>query len=111
ISKCASLPKQGKLCFHFKPSIQQAMGNTLEQILAAMGMNTGQGQGGQDGYGLFNDDVALYGPNVELAGEQAGGRNDTGGPTASRRAERVTGNSRDPGLPQVAGPGKVRLQP
>jgi hypothetical protein len=111
ISKCSAMPQQGKMCFHFKPSIQKQMGNTLDQILAAMGAGTGEGQGGRDGYGLFNDDVALYGPNVELAGEQAGGRNDTGGPAATRRAERVTGNSSDPGLPRVAGPGKVRLQP
>ncbi len=112
IAKCCSkLPGDAKQCFHFKPSIAQSMGNTLEQILAAMGANTGNGQGGRDGYAMFNDDVALYGPNVELAGEQAGGRNDMGGPASARRAERVTGNSPDPGLPQPAGPGRVRLQP
>ena len=37
ISKCSGLPQQGKMCLHFKPSLQQALGNTLEQILAAMG--------------------------------------------------------------------------
>jgi hypothetical protein len=110
ISKCNGLPQQGKMCLRFKPSIQQALGNTLEQILTAMGANSGNGQNGQDGYALFNDDVALYGPNVELAGQQAGGRGDRGQPS-TRRAERVTGESKDPALKQPAIAGRVRLQP
>jgi hypothetical protein len=110
ISKCNGLPQQGKMCLRFKPSIQQALGNTLEQILTAMGANSGNGQSGQDGYALFNDDVALYGPNVELAGQQAGGRGDTGQP-ATRRAERVAGEAKDPALKQAAIAGRVRLQP
>jgi hypothetical protein len=107
---CAGLPQEAKSCLRFRPSVQQALGNTLEQILAAMGANTGNGQGGRDGYALFNDDIALYGPNVELAGEQAGGRGETG-QAAARRAERVTGDTRDAALKQVAAPGRVRLQP
>jgi hypothetical protein len=111
ISKCNGLPQQGKMCLRFKPSVQQALRNTLEQILAAMGANAGgNGQGTQGGYALFNDDIALYGPNVELAGEQAGGRGETG-KVATRRAERVTGEARDPGLKQTDVTGRVRLQP
>jgi hypothetical protein len=111
ISKCKGLPQQGKMCLHFKPSVQQALGNTLEQILAAMGANAGgNGEGSQGGYALFNDELALYGPNVELAGEQTGGRGDTG-QAATRRAERVTGDAQDPALKQAAIPGRVRLQP
>jgi hypothetical protein len=110
ISKCNGLSELGKTCLRFKPSVQQALGNTLAQILAAMGASAGGGQGGGDGYGLFNDDVALYGPNVELAGQQAGGRKEPG-QIATRRAERVPGQSRDPALPQAAAPGRVRLQP
>jgi len=110
IAKCAGLQEKGKSCLRFKPNVQQALGNTLEQILAAMGANTGNGQGGRDGYALFNDDIALYGPNVELAGEQAGGRGETG-QAAARRVERVTGDTRDAALKEVAIPGRVRLQP
>ncbi len=110
ISKCQGMPEDAKTCLHFKPSVQQAMGNTLEQILAAMGAKPGKGQGGQDGYALFNDDVALYGPNVELAGEQGGGPRERG-QAAARRAERVPGEARDPALRQAATPGRVRLQP
>jgi len=110
ISKCQGMPGDAKTCLRFKPKLQQAMGNTLEQILAAMGAGAGSGQGGQDGYGMFNDDVALYGPNVELAGQQGGGRRETGA-TAGRRVERVPGEARDPALKQAATPGRVRLQP
>jgi len=110
IGKCQGLPGKAKNCLHFKPSVQQAMGNTLEQILAAMGVKPGNGQGGEDGYSMFNDDVALYGPNVELAGEQGGGRRESG-PMAAQRAERVPGEGRDPALKQSATPGRVRLQP
>ncbi|PWU17993.1 MAG: hypothetical protein C5B50_10115 [Verrucomicrobia bacterium] len=112
ISKCSAngLLPDAKQCLHFKPTIKQALGNTLEQILGAMGASSGNGQGGKDGYALFNDDVALYGPNVELAGEQAGGRGETG-QAVTGRAERVTGDTRDPGLKQPAIQPRVRLQP
>jgi len=111
ISKCGGLPGKAKMCLRFKPSVQQALGSTLEQILAAMGANTGSGEGGQDGYGLFNDEVALYGPGVELAGEQAGGRRDKPDAGAVRRAERVAGQSPDSALNPAAASGRVRLQP
>ena len=109
IAHCAGLPQKGKMCLTFKPSVSQALGNTLEQILAAMGAG-GDGQGTQGGYALFNDDIALYGPNVELTGEQAGGRGEIG-QASNRRAERVTGEAHDPALKQAAVPLRVRLQP
>ena len=110
ISKCSGLPGKAKMCMRFKPSLQQSLGNTLEQILAAMGAKPGDGQGGPDGYGLFNDDVALYGPNVELAGSQAGGRGQTG-EAPSRGSAQISGPSRDNTLPQPAVAARARLQP
>ena len=111
ISKCQGMPGNAKSCLRFAPKVQQAMGSTLEQILAAMGASSmGNGEGGQDGYGLFNDDVALYGPNIDLAGEQGGGR-PRSGQAAAQRAERVPGQGHDPALKPNAAPGRVRLQP
>jgi hypothetical protein len=63
---------------------QPGLGETLQQIMAAL--NSGNGQGGKDGYGLFNEDVALYGPNVQLAGEQAGGSGERGEDSQRRMA-------------------------
>jgi hypothetical protein len=113
ISKAGGMPQQGGqcLCQSFKPSLQKSLSNSLGQILAAMvGGKGGDGQGSDGGYALYNDEVSLYGPNVELAGEQAGGRPEPG-QSQSRGSERVTGESQDPALAPVAAPGRVRLQP
>jgi hypothetical protein len=113
IGKCSGMPKKGQQCLtaHFAPKLTQpGLGESVQQILSAM--NSGNGQGGRDGYSLFNDDVALYGPNVELAGEQAGGRRDDEiGQGRGRQMARVTGDSRDPALAPPEAPGRVRLQP
>jgi hypothetical protein len=111
---CAGLGQQAHECLHFEPTVMQGLGNTLDQILAAMGANRGSGQGagqgGSNGYSLFNDEIALYGANVQLAGDQGGGRRENA-PAGSRRAERVPGDAREPGLGQAAPPARVRLQP
>jgi len=111
VGKCNGMSGQQCLTARFRPKLSKpGMGNTVQQILAAM--NQGNGQGGSDGYGMFNEDVALYGPNVELAGEQAGGRRENeGGSGQGRQIARVTGDVRDPALGTPAGPGRVRLQP
>jgi hypothetical protein len=111
IGKCNGMPQQGQQCLtaHFQPKLTKpGLGNTLAQIMAAL--NEGNGQGGRDGYALFNEDVALYGPNMELAGEQAGNRGDTSG-RAAQAAQTVAGGAPDAGLPQHETPGHVRLQP
>ena len=114
VGKCQGLPNQGKQCMtaRFHPKISKA-GSSLGQILAAMGANSGDGDGGQDGYGLFNDDVGLYGPNMELAGEQSGGKRDENG-EGSGRGQRIAstpGDPNDPSLAPAGAPGRVRLQP
>jgi hypothetical protein len=111
IGRCNGINDQGEqdLTAHFKPKLSQpGLGNTLRQILAAL--NTGNGQGGRDGYGLFNEDVALYGPNIELAGEQAGGGGAAGG-AAGPTAATLAGAAPDAGLPAADTRGRVRLQP
>ena len=114
VGKCNGLPNQGKQCTtaRFQPKISKRAGSSLQQILSAMGSNGG-GQGGS-GYGLYGEDTALYGPNMELAGEQAGGRRDREGSQGSGRSQTVAtmaGDSADPALPPPGAPGRVRLQP
>ena len=111
IGRCNGLGDQAQQCTtaHFKPKLTKpGLGDTLQQIMAAL--NSGNGQGGRDGYGLFNEDVALYGPNVELAGEQAGDRGDTSG-NGGRPAEIVAGYAPDTEPPPNEAQGRVRLQP
>jgi len=111
IGRCEGLPDKAEQCLtaHFKPKlVKPGMGNTLQQILASL--NVGNGQGGRDGYALFNEDTALYGPNMELAGEQAGDRGDVSG-NSGRAQATVAGDVPETELPPNELPGHVRLQP
>jgi len=107
------MPNKGKQCLtaRFRPKLSKpGLGESLQQILAAL--TSGSGQGGRDGYGMFNEDLALYGPNAELAGEQAGGqRENEGGRGRGQQIARVGGDVRDPALGPPGAPGRVRLQP
>jgi len=111
VAKCGGMQDKADQCTttHFRPKLSKpGMGNTFQQIMASL--KQGNGQGGRDGYALFNEDVALFGPNMELAGEQAGGRGDTGG-NGGQPSQTLTGGGPDTGLPQRDLPGHVRLQP
>ena len=112
LSKCKSLPQQGKQCAtaRFQPKLSKRAGSSLGQILAAMGSNGG-GEGGS-GYGLYGEDTALYGPDMELAGQQSGGRREgSQGSGRGRVVASVAGDSAVPGLIAPGSPGRVRLQP
>lgn len=105
---CNGLPKQGQQCLRFQPKLQQAMGNTLQQILAAMG--AGNGGDGQSGFTWFNNNVGLYGPNMEMAGDQGGGgreieRAGGGGPA------RVAGGPGEDDQPPTGSAARLKLQP
>jgi hypothetical protein len=111
IGECNGMNGQGKqsLTARFQPKLcKPGLGNSLEQILSALGV--GNGENGRDGYGLFNESLALYGPDAQLAGEQAGGQGETGS-SNSRTSTSVGGDARDAGLPPPEAPGRVRLQP
>jgi hypothetical protein len=111
ISECNGMGQQGNqsLTARFEPKLcKPGLGHSLDQILSALGV--GNGQNGRDGYGLFNESLALYGPDAQLAGEQAGGEGATGSRN-SRSSTPMAGDARDPGLPPPEAPGRVRLQP
>jgi hypothetical protein len=111
VGQCDGMPNDGQQCLtaRFQPKlVKPGLGNTLSQILAALGV--GKGQEGRDGYSLFNEDVGLYGPNVELAGEQAGGKGQQAGQGQAGRNQRLAGDTADAALPPPEGPGHVRLQ-
>jgi hypothetical protein len=111
IARCSGTgPDAGQaLVLRFAPVLKKpGLGNTFAQILAALGV--GQGQGGRDGYGLFNEDVALFGPNVQPAGDSSGNPAEPGA-AGSRRDQQVAGDARDPGLAPPEAAGRVRLLP
>ena len=108
IARCNSMSQHASDCLQFQPKLQQAMGNTLQQILAAMGAG-GRGSGGQNGYSLFNNDVGLYGPNEELAGAQGGARGAAAGGSAAS-SQRVASSPGDEARPGSNPRARVRLQ-
>jgi len=99
------------LTLRFGPLLlKPGLGNTLAQILGALGAGPG-GSDGNDGYSLFNEDVAMYGSNAQLpAGEQASGRGDNMA-INNPRTQQMAGDAQDSGLKQTETPGRVRLQP
>lgn len=109
ISKCESQggdAAQG-LEARFKPRIP-SMGKALGQIMRAMG--NGNGGEGNDGYSMFSNDVGLYGPNVQLAGEHSGGRGNGPGTANPGRGAVPPGPSDGaPTAPPDAA--RVRIQP
>jgi hypothetical protein len=58
-------------CLKFRPSLSEGLGNTLAQLLAEAGLQSGDGTGGGDGYSSRRgtlDNVGLYGSLPALGG-------------------------------------------
>ena len=108
VTRLSGMPGQGELALKFLPALNRSLGSTLQQILSALGAQGGAS--GSSGYGLFGDDVALYGPNVELAGQQASGRGPDQARTGAGQVEREASDGADPGLPTRKAPQRVKLQ-
>lgn len=109
IARCQSQPGQAQQCLQarFRPR-QSQMSQTLSQVLSAMGVgSTGEGN---DGFSMFNNDVGLYGPNQELAGEQGSPRGQGLGSPGKGGAP-VGSGAAEPGLAAPAAASRVRLQP
>lgn len=108
IARCQQTSGTGVECMvaRFRPTLMQSeLGTALGQILAAMGV----GEQGRDGYGLFNQQVAVFGPAVPLAGQQAQGRGERGGQGMAMEA--LGSGNDDPGFATDSTRGRVRLQP
>jgi hypothetical protein len=106
------MPQQGEHCLRFKPALNKSLGNSLQQILAAM-RSRGMGGDGGSGYGLYGEQLGLYGPNMQLAGGELGLNNPPiefdQDPTAEGQ-DTVEGGAEEAELAPGAGPGRVRLQ-
>jgi hypothetical protein len=109
ISRCKaeSMLGMAKQCLKFQPSLAEAMGNTLEQIVASM--NSGSGGSGMDGYSMVANQMALYGPNMELMGEQGGREPATTSAVAGGPGSAADGEPEQE-LPTPGSPGRVKLQ-
>jgi len=93
------------LCLCFQPVLQQSMGDSLSQILSAM-----QGASGGVGYGLYGEGVSLYGPDVQLAGQQQGRGRGRPAPASAPGRASAAPDAADPDLPDTGEAPRVRLQ-
>ena len=75
ISKCQGMGSCAGTCLRFQPKLSAGLGNTVEQMLGAMGLSTGMGSGGAGGYSAMRSSLAnvgLYG-TLPMAGMESGG--------------------------------------
>ena len=108
IARCRAMPGVGQQCLVFKPTLTE-MGNTLEQILAALGAGA-YGTGSEDGYSMLAEDVGLYGPDFELPEQPTSGRGiDTAAVTRKDR-HRTASDARDADLPGPKASERLKLQ-
>ncbi len=115
VKKCGvgQMEGLGQQGLAFQPQLSDCLGNTLQQILQALGSGEGQGQGGQDGYSMFSGDVGLYGPGAEMArNPEAGGEGDGDEGRAQSRHERLRPDAPDgPDAERPGTPPRIRLTP
>lgn len=108
LSDCEGIGGEGESCLSFNPSLARAMGNSLQQILSAMSGGGGQG----DGYSLYNEDLALYGPQAQMAGNPGGeNSDDSGGSKSSLRATSSADHPESDDLPRALLPGSKAVHP
>ena len=109
IGRCQSMQGEGQPCLNFVPSISQSLGNSLDQIMAAL--NSGNGSGSANGYGLFGEGVSLYGPGIDLPEPpESGGRADALAANQTGSAEAAVSSASDPVLPTDTRPSRVSIQ-
>jgi hypothetical protein len=105
------MPQEGERCLRFQPALKKSLGNSLQQILAAM-RSRGMGGDGGSGYGLYGEQLGLYGPNMQLAGGEQGLNNppiEFEHDPAAEGQDAAAGDEETERL-GAGGPGRVRLQ-
>jgi hypothetical protein len=109
IAQIESIPGTGQECLQFQPTVAAALGNTLDQIMAALGSGTGSGSA--NGYGLFGEGVSLYGQGFDLP-EPAEGRGERDALAGEHREsdDAAASNAEDPALPADTRPARVSIQ-
>lgn len=95
ISQCQGMGEQAGSCLKFSPSLSGCLGNSVEQMLADMGLGNGMGTGAGGGYSAARsalDNVGLYGalPTLDATGSR-GGAADAAGVRAGRIGPQMPG--------------------
>ena len=90
LGRCQGMSKSGQSALVFKPSLSNCLGNTVEQLLADMGLGSGDSPGEGSGRGGYStrrnslSNVGLYGSS-DARGTSAGGRGQSAADFGHRR--------------------------
>ncbi|MFI5378464.1 MAG: hypothetical protein ACHRHE_04140 [Tepidisphaerales bacterium] len=109
ISKCEGFGDAAGQCLKFNPKLSSALGNTLQQLLAASGLNAKAGQGGYSASRNTAQNVGVYGHlPTHSAASRSGNANGPAGSTTSSNPDAPprgagTASARNP----LAGQGDV----
>ncbi|MCP4105902.1 MAG: hypothetical protein GY749_10260 [Desulfobacteraceae bacterium] len=108
ISKCNSLGREGEQALNFQPSVNNKLGNTMQQILGTISGYYGQEQ--NSGYSMISENSALYGPDVEFNrnGNSGQGKGGVDKKTSDSYSV-VDSDADDPELETPDSPGRVKL--
>ncbi len=109
IARNQSIPGEGQQCLKFQPALSQSLGNSLDQIMAAMSQGNASGSS-KNGYGLFGEGVSFYGPDVSLPGATGAGPQLAGATGHTASASSTVSRADDPDLPRDNRPARVKLQ-
>jgi hypothetical protein len=101
LNKSEGMGGQGRACLKFAPGLGQSLGQTVEQLLADMGLGDGAGSGGYSTRRNSLDNVGLYG-RMPMMEQSSGGsrRNQQTGAVGTRGGTTPPGRS----MPGTANP-------
>jgi hypothetical protein len=82
LSQCKGMGGKAGQCLRFSPGLEAALGDTVAQLLAEMGMNPGDGSGGGSGYSARRNHLGNTGLFGRMPGMAEGRGRNRSGPTA-----------------------------
>ncbi len=111
ITRSQGMQGEGSQCLNFNPALQESLGNSLDQIMAALNNDGSGSSGSANGYGLFGESVNLYGPGIELPEPpESGGMADALAAETSGSTDAAVGSADDPQIPTDTRPTRVSIQ-
>ena len=119
IAKCQGMGDKAGQCLKFQPKLSAGMGNSVAQMLGAMGLSTGMGTGSGGGYSAMRNSLAnvgLYGTLPTMGAESggsAGGAADHGRRTDANGVSDPdgAGGAGSRGTQQASGQGDAPVPP
>ena len=112
ISHCNSMGNQAKAALKFQPSLSQALGDSVAQLMGMSGQGMGGGGGGASASANSLQNVGIYGTIPAMAAQESGNGGQADGDVASHRRmpipTRIVESRQRPGQGRATRPGNQR---